>query len=246
MKIALIGYGKMGKAIEQLAIKNDHEIVLKITTENPHDLNRENILNADVAIEFSRPETAFENISFCINNGIPVVCGTTGWLEKMGAAKQLNAQKNGAFFYASNFSIGVNIFFAVNKFLASLMESQQQYDVKMEEIHHTQKLDHPSGTAVTLAQGILSNLSRKNDWTGILQESETTEVSFDQNTLGIVSKRVENISGSHFIKWDSKIDSIEINHVAHSREGFASGALAAAIWLVGKEGYFEMSDMLGF
>ncbi len=243
MKIALIGYGKMGKTIERLALQSNHEIVLKIDKENADDLTQENLRMADVAIEFTQPETAYGNIVACLEAGVPVVVGTTAWLDKLDAVKKLCSERNGAFFHASNFSIGVNIFFAVNRYLAGLMNEQPQYDVRMKEVHHTQKLDHPSGTALTLAEGILKNLSRKSSWTASLGKPETAPAPAE---LSIVSKRIDPAPGTHVVTWASDIDTIEISHTAHSREGFAAGALAAAEWIIGKKGSFEMKDMLGF
>ena len=238
MNIALLGYGKMGKTIDALASHMGHKIVLKINTDNAHERSVNHIKNADVAIEFSRPETAFDNVRFCIQNGIPVVRGTTAWLDQMEAAKALCRMEGGAFFYASNFSIGVNIFFALNRYLVEMMRSQRQYEVKMTEIHHTQKLDAPSGTAISLAQDILQKLDRKTEWVN----EKTTESS----KLEIISERVEGVPGTHLIQYLSSIDQIDIQHIAHSREGFAKGAILAAEWLIGKKGYFEMSDLLGF
>lgn len=243
MKIAIIGYGKMGKTIEKLALEAGHEVILKIDSRNQSSLTGENLRKADVAIEFSRPETAFENIKTCLKAGIPVVVGTTAWLDKLDEAKKLCEKTDGAFFYASNFSIGVNIFFALSRYLAGLMDDQPQYDVSMEEIHHKQKLDHPSGTAITLAEGILKNLHRKSAWVASLDEPKP---GISGSELPIVSKRIDPAPGTHIVTWASGIDTIEISHTAHSREGFAAGALAAAEWIVGKKGSFEMKDMLGF
>ncbi|MBI5916424.1 MAG: 4-hydroxy-tetrahydrodipicolinate reductase [Bacteroidetes bacterium] len=246
MKIAIIGYGKMGRVIERLAEGKGHSIVLKIGSGNLADLTPANLRRADVAIEFSRPEKAFNNISACLRAGVPVVCGTTAWLNRLEEAKALCLTTGGGLFVASNFSIGVNIFFAVNRFLASLMEGQSQYDVHMEEVHHTQKLDHPSGTAITLAEGILSHISRKNHWETHLQSVENEQFTTVPDAIPIVSKRIVNVPGTHVVTWTSGIDTIEISHTAHSREGFAAGAIAAAEWLAGRQGYFEMKDMLGF
>ncbi|MFQ5445749.1 MAG: 4-hydroxy-tetrahydrodipicolinate reductase [Saprospiraceae bacterium] len=244
MKIALIGYGKMGKAIEGIALQKGHDIALKIDRKNRDTLTIREVQTADVAIEFSRPETAFDNIAFCLNAGVPVVSGTTAWLDRLGEARTLCRQTGGAFLYASNFSIGVNIFFALNRHLAAMMKSQNQYDVVMEEIHHTQKLDAPSGTAITLAEGILSELSRKKKW--VCVEGEGGAPAPVPGEILIASKRRGRVPGTHIVNWESSVDSIEIRHTAHSREGFAAGALAAAEWLVGKRGCFEMKDMLGF
>ncbi len=238
MKIAIIGYGKMGKTIDQLATGMGHEIVLKIDQNNQDDFIKANLQQADVAIEFSNPESAFENLSKCIQAGTPVISGTTGWLDKKEAIEVLCKEKNGAFLYASNFSIGVNIFFELNAFLAKMMNQQNQYDPSMVEIHHTQKLDAPSGTAITLAENILQEVRRKSYW--INDQSET------DNQLSIISERVDKVPGTHTIKYESSVDSIEIKHVAHSREGFARGAIQAAEWIVGKQGCFGMKDVLGF
>ena len=246
MKIALIGYGKMGKAVEAQARAKGHEIVLRVTGDNLSELTPEKIKLADVAIEFSQPDAAVKNISFCLENGIPVVSGTTGWLEEMEYVKSLCKKHQGTFFYASNFSIGVNILFALNCYLANLMKNQPGYDVSIEEAHHVQKLDYPSGTAITLAQGIIER-SEKIKWAGRLNDEniEGDELGED-SALIIKSMRVGQVPGAHLVKWVSKIDEIKISHVAHSREGFATGALAAAEWLIGKKGYFGMKDMLGF
>jgi 4-hydroxy-tetrahydrodipicolinate reductase len=246
LKLAIIGFGKMGQTIKSLAEKGGDSIVLTIDLENRADFSPENLRNADVAIEFSRPETAFDNVRTCLEAGVPVVCGTTGWLERLEEAKAICNANNGSFFYASNYSVGVNIFFALNRYLAKLMSTQPQYDVRMEEVHHTQKLDHPSGTAITLAQGILQHISAKKDWTTHLQSSENQQFDTAPHSLPIISKREALVPGTHIVKWASAVDTIEISHVAHSREGFANGAIAAAHWLVGRKGCFGMEEMLGF
>ena len=237
MRIAIIGYGKMGRTIEKLAEAKGHEIVLKIGIDNLDDFTKSNLQKADVAIEFSRPESAFENVKKCLGAGVPVVCGTTAWLEKLIEAKKIAEQEKVGFIYASNFSVGVNIFFAINRHLAKMMNPHADYNISMEEIHHTQKLDAPSGTAITLAEGVLSEIDRKNNWE---KEEQTAP-----NKIAIASKRIDKVPGTHSVIYDSKIDSIEIKHTAHSREGFASGAILAAEWIVGKEGFFEMKDVLG-
>jgi len=229
MKIALIGYGKMGKAIEALATQ--HEVVLKIDKEDADKWSLSKLTDADVAIEFSQPESAFENLVKCFDAGVPVVCGTTGWLNKR---KEL--EKKGGFFYASNYSIGVNIFFQHNKILAKMMNSHSQYNISMEEIHHTQKLDAPSGTAITLAEGILENMERKKGW--------VKEQAIFNHEISIHSKRIDKVPGTHSINYSSPFDDIEIIHTAHSREGFARGAIKAAEWMVGKQGVYGMDDML--
>ena len=236
MKIALIGYGKMGKTIDQLAQAAGHEVILRIDVHNSQDLQAASLSQADVAIEFTRPESAFNNIVTCLENGVPVVCGTTGWLDRLEEANQLVEKYQGGLFYASNYSIGVNIFFAVNKFLAKMMKRYRQYEISMEEIHHTEKLDAPSGTAITLAEGILSEIDRKKSW--------TNQATDQADELPIISKRIDKVPGTHQISYYSSVDNITITHTAHSREGFARGALAAAEWMVGKQGSYGMEDML--
>jgi 4-hydroxy-tetrahydrodipicolinate reductase len=236
MKIALLGYGKMGKTIEQIALNRGHEISFKIDVNNQTDLTKINQQNTAVAIEFTQPESAYLNVKYCVENQVPVVCGTTGWLEKKTEIEQLCLEKQSAFFYASNYSIGVNLFFYLNQHLAKLMNAYPEYEVLMEEIHHTEKKDAPSGTAITLAEGILKNVFRKQKW--------VNELAQHTEQLGIVSKREPNVPGTHTIVYQSPIDEIEIKHTAHSREGFATGAVMAAEWLQGKKGVFGMDDML--
>lgn len=231
MKIALLGYGKMGKVIERIALERGHEIVLKKDQNNTF----EGLSNADVAIDFSVPDSAVENISECLNNYIPVISGTTGWLADYPKMVKLCEEKNGSFIYASNFSLGVNVFFELNEYLAKMMANLKQYKISMEEIHHTQKLDAPSGTAITLAEGVIKHTDYAN-WT---LETPTS------NEIHIEAKRIENVPGTHSIFYDSKVDQIEIKHTAHCREGFALGAVIAAEWLVGKKGVFTMKDVLG-
>jgi 4-hydroxy-tetrahydrodipicolinate reductase len=243
MKIALIGYGKMGKTIERIAQERGHEVVLRLDINNPEDF--EKLPMADVAIEFTRPESAVGNLEKCIAAGVPVVCGTTGWLKHFEDISAQTKAQNSAFFYASNYSIGVNIFFEINRKLAEMMNTQPQYDVKMEEIHHTQKLDAPSGTAITLAEGILQNISRKDNW-ACPQDTHAPSTEGGDNSIVITAKRIDPAPGTHTITYDSPIDTIEITHTAHSREGFATGAVLAAEWLLGKKGVFSMKDMLGF
>ncbi|HLK31307.1 MAG TPA: 4-hydroxy-tetrahydrodipicolinate reductase [Puia sp.] len=238
MKIALIGYGKMGKAIEEIALQRGHEIVLKIDISNTDEFTQENISKADAAIEFSSPHSAFDNVMKCLQFKIPVVCGSTGWLEKYEEAKKYCLDNNGAFLYSSNYSIGVNIFFALNKYLAELMSSQDNYDVSMTEIHHTQKRDAPSGTAITLADDILKKIKRKKAW--------VNHISDNEEELEIISERIDPAPGTHQIKYSSAIDDIEIVHTAHSRMGFATGAVLAAEFIKGKKGVFAMKDVLGF
>ncbi len=232
MKIALLGYGKMGKAIEQIALQRGHEIVLKID-DNSSDYD---ITLADVAIDFSIPAAAFNNISTCINNRVPVISGTTGWLTRLPEAVELCKQNNGAFISASNFSLGVNIFFELNTHLAKMMRNLEQYAISIEEIHHTKKLDTPSGTAITLAEGIIDNTNK---------ESWTLNVTNKETEIPITAKRIDEVPGTHTISYKSDIDTLEIKHTAHSRDGFAQGAVIAAEWLVGKTGVFTMKDVLG-
>jgi 4-hydroxy-tetrahydrodipicolinate reductase len=236
MKIALIGYGKMGHMIEEIALQRGHEVVLKINIDNTEDFTAENMAAADVAIEFTAPESAFENVKSCLDFGVPVVSGSTGWNENIPVAREYCLQKGGAFLHASNFSIGVNIFFQVNKLLAKLMASQPGYEVSLKEIHHTQKKDAPSGTAVTLAEQVLANLDRKKTW--VNNESTNPE------ELSIISERIDPAPGTHFVKYTSEVDDIEIIHTAHSRKGFALGAVLAAEFLAGKKGVFTMDDVL--
>lgn len=238
MKIALIGYGKMGHMIEEIALQRGHEVVLKIHIDNTEDFTEANTKAADVAIEFTAPESAFENVKRCIEFGVPVVSGSTGWNRQLPEAKDYCQQKGGAFLHASNFSIGVNIFFQVNKLLAKLMASQPGYEVTLKEVHHTQKLDSPSGTAVTLAEQVIENIGRKKSW--------VNEPSQNGEQLSIISERVDPAPGTHYVKYTSDVDDIEIIHTAHSRKGFALGAVLAAEFLAGKKGVFSMDDVLHF
>jgi len=237
MKIALIGYGKMGKAIEKTALQNGHEIVLKIAARNTEDMTDANLQKADAAIEFTGPESAADNLKKCFNAGVPVVCGTTGWLDKWDEIKNLCLAKNGALVYASNFSIGVNVFFELNKYLAKLMKQYETYKVQIEEIHHTQKKDAPSGTAITLAEQILKIIQSKKSWVNY--------PSIKEEELEIISQRIDPAAGTHKVKYTSDIDDIEIIHTAHNRTGFAGGAVKAAGFLQGKKGIFTMKDVLG-
>ena len=230
MKLALLGYGRMGKEIEKIAISRGHEIVIR------KDVNDEiDITLADVAIDFSVPTSAFNNITNCLNNNVPVISGTTGWLDKYEEAVALCKEKKGGFIYASNYSVGVNIFFELNKQLAKMMATLDEYKVSMEEIHHTKKLDAPSGTAITLAEGVIEN-SSKSAW--VLGEKNET------NEIPIVAKRIPEVPGTHSVWYNSVVDTIEIKHTAHNRKGFALGAVIAAEWIIGKEGVFSMKDVL--
>ena len=230
MKIALLGYGRMGKEIEKIAISRGHEIVIKKDVDDEIEITL-----ADVAIDFSVPNSAFNNISNCLNNNVPIISGTTGWLENYKDAVALCKEKKGAFIYASNYSLGVNIFFELNKKLAKMMNTIEGYNISMEEIHHTLKLDAPSGTAITLAEGIIEN-SSKNNW-------ELGEKTSEEN-IAIVAKRIPDVPGTHTVWYESKVDTIEIKHTAHSRKGFALGAVIAAEWIADKTGVFSMKDVL--
>lgn len=230
MKIALSGYGKMGKTIEKIATERGHEVVLRIDG----DIENHDLTIADVAIDFSVPDAAFKNITTCFKNNLPVVSGTTGWLDNYDNAVKVCKEKNSGFIYASNFSVGVNLFFELNERLAKLMSPFEDYSVEIEEIHHTQKLDAPSGTAISLAQQIVAN-SGKTGWQ--LDHAEEDEIP-------VYAKRIEDVPGTHTVSYKSSIDSIEIKHTAHSRQGFALGAVIAAEWLVNKQGVFTMKDVL--
>ncbi|MDN3670153.1 4-hydroxy-tetrahydrodipicolinate reductase [Echinicola jeungdonensis] len=240
MNILILGYGKMGKIIAEIAEERGHTIAGKIDISNVNQLEKLDTDKIDVAIEFSQPEAAFDNLSWAINHQIPVVCGTTGWLDKKPLIEELTKSKNGAFFYASNYSIGVNMFFKVNQFLAKMMNDQPDYEASMEEIHHTEKKDAPSGTAITLAEGIINELDRVKQWS-LKEESEGKE----QNVT-ITAKRVDPAPGTHIVNYHSEIDDIEIKHTAHSRKGFALGAVLVAEWIKDKKGVLSMDDFLTF
>ncbi|WP_029037032.1 4-hydroxy-tetrahydrodipicolinate reductase [Salinimicrobium xinjiangense] len=230
MKIALLGYGKMGKTIERLAQERGHEIIFRIS----EDVENYDLKQADVAIDFSVPDAAFKNITTCFEKQVPVVSGTTGWLKKYPEAVEICKKKDAAFIYASNFSLGVNLFFELNKKLAEMMNNFPEYKVAIEEIHHTQKLDAPSGTAISLAEQIIENSSKKSWKLDTASEEE----------IPVTAKRIENVPGTHIISYNSSVDSIKIEHIAHSRDGFALGAVIAAEWLQHKKGVFTMKDVL--
>ncbi|WP_268036621.1 4-hydroxy-tetrahydrodipicolinate reductase [Algoriphagus sp. PAP.12] len=240
MNILLLGYGKMGHLIGQIAESRGHSLAGKINIDNRSELDQLDASQIDAAIEFSQPEAAVENIKWCLENGIPILSGTTGWLEKKPELDVLTAEKNGAFFYASNYSIGVNIFFKVNEFLAKLMNETTGYTASIEEIHHTAKKDAPSGTAITLAEGIIDNKADFKDW------YLTGEMDGSEQSLPITSKRIDPAPGTHIIRYQSEIDDIEISHTAHSRQGFALGAVLVAEWIQGKKGVLSMNDFLSF
>ena len=237
MIIALIGYGKMGKTIESIALERGHTAELKIDIDSMADFTKENLLQCDVAIEFTGPHSAKDNITKCLDAGIPVVSGSTGWLDALDEVNDLCKEKNGSLLYASNFSVGVNIFFEVNKKLAQLMTGHDAYSVSMEEIHHTQKKDAPSGTAITLAEQILEAIPAKKKWVN----NETT----DPEALQIISRREDPAPGTHSVVYSSAVDDIEIIHTAHNRNGFALGAVLAAEYICDKKGIFSMKNVLG-
>ncbi|MBK9257704.1 MAG: 4-hydroxy-tetrahydrodipicolinate reductase [Saprospiraceae bacterium] len=239
MNIALIGYGKMGRIIEDIATKRGHSITTRISSTNILDLKPSVLQSADMAIEFSRPEAAVENIKACILAGLPVVSGTTGWVSKKPEVDKFCLDFGGSFLYASNFSIGVNILFEINQKLAKLMNKYEVYDVDIHEIHHTEKLDAPSGTAITLANEIIRQLERKKVWT-------ISPVERNSRSLHISSERTDPAPGTHIVTYRSEVDDIEIKHTAHTRTGFATGAVIAAEWLKGKTGVFSMKDLLEF
>lgn len=238
MNIALIGYGKMGKIIEEIAVQREHTIILKIDIDNADQFTKENLSKADVAIEFTGPHSAYDNLKKLMQFAIPTVCGSTGWLGKINEIKENCKKNNNAFIYASNFSVGVNIFFEVNKRLAALMANHDDYEVQLTEIHHTAKKDAPSGTAITLGEQVLQNVHRKKQW--------VNHISDNPEELEILSERIDPAPGTHKVKYSSAIDDIEIIHTAHTRKGFALGAVLAAEFLAGKKGIYTMNDVLGF
>jgi 4-hydroxy-tetrahydrodipicolinate reductase len=235
MNIILLGYGKMGKIIERVALERGHTISTRIDLHNQHEFET---ATGDVAIEFSHPDAAFENVRKTLLKDIPVVCGTTGWLTRKPEIETLCRERNGAFFYASNYSVGVNIFFKLNEYLAKLVQNIPDYDVEMDEIHHTEKRDAPSGTAISLAEGTLKHLSRKKGW--------VNQDTGNPDDLVIKSFRIDQVPGTHVVKYASPIDDIEIKHIAHSREGFAKGAVMVAEWIKDKKGVLSMDDYLKF
>lgn len=245
MKIAILGYGKMGRIIEQFAFERGHEVVLKVNVDNTDDLTVANLRQADVAIDFSTPDSVMSNIELCFEANVPVVVGTTGWYAKLQEVKDKCEAGNNTLLYASNFSVGVNVFFFVNKVLAKIMNRYPQYEVQVEEIHHTEKLDSPSGTAMTIAEGILGELDRKSEWVNELIDSNE-EVIPKPDQLLIESHRIEDVPGTHTVIYSSEVDNIEFKHKAHSRAGFALGAVIAAEWLEDKTGFFNITDMFDF
>jgi 4-hydroxy-tetrahydrodipicolinate reductase len=240
MNILLLGYGKMGKIIADLAESKGHQIVGRINIDNRHDLDQLRKEDIDVIIEFSQPEAAVENIRWGIERGIPVISGTTGWLDKMAEVERMTLSHGGTFFYASNYSIGVNIFFKINRYLAKLMDDQEDYKVSLEEIHHTEKKDAPSGTAITLAEDIINKLNRVRRW------DLTAQMTDNEHSLAITSKRIDPAPGTHIVRYQSDTDDIEIKHTAHNRKGFALGAVLVAEWIKTKKGVLSMDDFLSF
>ncbi|WP_183563403.1 4-hydroxy-tetrahydrodipicolinate reductase [Mucilaginibacter sp. SP1R1] len=247
MKIALLGYGKMGKIIEKIAISRKHEIVLTIDHDNLHDLTTENLQKADAVIEFTMPATVLGNINHCFNAGVPIVVGTTGWYDKLPEVQQQCEESNSTLLYATNFSVGVNIFFHINRLLAKVMNNYPYYDVQVEEIHHTQKLDAPSGTAITIAEGILDNLDSKGGWVNVLTtDDKNDDDTVADNQLLIESLRIDSVPGTHTVIYDSEVDTIEFKHTAHNRNGFALGAVLAAEWIHNKKGFYSVDAMFDF
>jgi len=246
MNIALIGYGKMGKMIESIAVERGHQIVLKIDIDNLDEFTQINLEKAQVAIEFTKPETAFENVTRCIEFGVPVVSGSTGWFNRLEEVKKLCMERNGSMLCTSNFSIGVNIFFEINRQLARIMNRFPDYSAEIEEIHHTQKLDAPSGTAITLAEGVIGEISRIREW-NLVETGRAPSLPYETGhapSLQIHAIRRDSVPGTHQVKYSSEIDDIEIIHTAHSRKGFALGAVLAAEYIHDKKGIFSMKDVL--
>ena len=238
MRIALLGYGKMGKMIERIAVSRGHQVVLVVDLDNRADCSVEQLRQADVAIEFTTPAVAVDNYKWCMDAGVPVVSGTTGWLDRWEEVVGYCREKGGGFFYASNFSIGVNIFFRLNKYLAKMMDNFRDYKIFIEETHHIHKLDAPSGTAITLAEGIIKNHSAYRSWILYLGEE------LGEDVLPVAAKRIGEVPGIHGVTYKSAVDEIEIRHSAFSREGFAQGAVFAAEFLFGKKGVYGMDDLL--
>lgn len=246
MRIALLGYGKMGKMIESIAVERNHEIVLKIDQYNAHELNAESLKIADVAIEFSTPDTVLNNINMCIEAKVPLVVGTTGWYGSLQQIKDATISANSTLMYGSNFSVGVNLFFHINKVAAQIMNQfSSHYDVELEEIHHIHKLDAPSGTAITLAEDVLEEYPTKKQWVSVLADNNKVTMN-SSDSLIIESYRQGEVPGTHSVVYDSDVDRIELKHIAHGRQGFALGAVIAAEWLIDKKGFFSVKDMYNF
>ena len=245
MKIAILGFGKMGQIIEQFAMERGHDVVLKVNADNLEELTVSNLKNADVAIDFSTPDCVLQNIALCFDAGVAIVVGTTGWYGRLQEVKNQCVEGNNTLLYASNFSVGVNVFFFVNRVLAKIMNRYPQYEVQVEEIHHTEKLDSPSGTAMSIAEGIIGELNRKNEWVNELIGSHS-ELITKPDQLLIESHRIEDVPGTHTVIYSSEVDDIEFKHKAHSRAGFALGAVLAAEWVNGKNGFYNVTDMFDF
>ena len=245
MKIALLGYGKMGQIIERIALDRGHQIVLRIDALNLEDLTPESLQKADLAIDFSTPASVLHHINVCFEAGVPVVVGTTGWYDHLKEVEDICRVGNKTMLFASNFSVGVNVFFHINKVLANIMNRYSQYEVQVEEIHHTQKLDSPSGTAITIAEGIIDQLQRKKEWVNELV-GDNAEVIAKPDQLLIESHRIEDVPGTHTVIYSSEVDEIELKHTAHSRTGFALGAVLAAEWLKDRKGFYNITDMFDF
>lgn len=245
MKIILLGYGKMGRLIEKFALQRGHEIHLVVDEHNRPSLSAQDVEHADVAIDFSTPDAAFDNINFCFDAGLPLVVGTTGWYEHLDHIREKYENSNNAMLYGSNFSIGVNVLFHVNRLLAKAMAPYKQYEVQVEEIHHTHKLDAPSGTAITIAEGIIDELGTKTSWINNLIGEGEESIPKPEELL-IESHRIDEVPGTHTVLYSSEVDQIELKHTAHSRAGFALGAIMAAEWLQGKTGFYQVTDIFDF
>ncbi|MCA5005732.1 4-hydroxy-tetrahydrodipicolinate reductase [Sphingobacterium bovistauri] len=245
MKIVILGYGKMGQLIEKFALKRGHEIALIVDAHNREDITADDLRDADIAIDFSMPDAALENISLCFEADLPLVVGTTGWYEHLQEVRETCIEANQSLLYGSNFSIGVNIFFHINRLLAKAISPYQQYDVQVEEIHHIHKLDAPSGTAITIAEGIIDNNEIKKSWVNQVVGSDE-EVVNQPSELLIESLRIEEVPGTHTVLYSSEVDQIEFKHTAHNRDGFALGAVVAAEWLYGKKGFYQVTEIFDF
>jgi 4-hydroxy-tetrahydrodipicolinate reductase len=245
MKIVILGYGKMGQLIEKFALKRGHEVALIVDAHNRESITAEDLADADIAIDFSTPDAALSNISLCFEADLPLVVGTTGWYEHLQEVKETCLEANQSLLYGSNFSIGVNIFFHINRLLAKAVSPYQQYDVQVEEIHHIHKLDAPSGTAITIAEGIIENSDVKKTWVNQVVGSDE-EVVNQPNELLIESLRIEEVPGTHTVLYSSEVDQIEFKHTAHNRDGFALGAVVAAEWLYGKKGFYQVTEIFDF
>jgi len=246
MKIVLLGYGKMGQLIETFALKRGHEIVLTVDAHNRESITSADLKDADVAIDFSTPDAALSNISLCFEANLPIVVGTTGWYEHLQEVKDVCLEADQALLYGSNFSIGVNLFFHINKLLAKAMDPYKQYDVQVEEIHHIHKLDAPSGTAITIAEGIIENSTSKNAWVNEVIDGDASDLIHKPEELLIESLRIEEVPGTHTVLYSSEVDQLEFKHTAHNRHGFALGAVVAAEWLNGKKGFYQITEIFDF